>query len=242
MELLFSQSVQVSRADVNAAGELKLSALLHYAQEAAGGHCQKLGLDWETMQKKGLFWAVLRHRAQIQRLPNAGDTITVETWPLPTTRSAFPRAVRALDAEGKILFDVMSLWVLMDPNTRAMILPGKSGVDVPGIQRPDQADIPGSIPPGQFQNAALWHISPEDLDRNGHVNNARYLDQAEQLSPAGNSAKGFTVCYLSEALPGEEISMTWEQNSEGILQVDGRRVKTDVSGGTERVFALRVEY
>ena len=242
MELLFSQSVTVTQADVNAAGELKLSALLHYAQEAAGGHCKLLGLDWETMQKKGLFWAVLRHRAQIKRLPKAGETITVETWPLPTTRSAFPRAVRALDAEGKVLFDVMSLWVLMDPNTRAMILPGKSGVDVPGIQRPDQADTPGSIPPGQFQNAALWHISPEDLDRNGHVNNARYLDQAEQLSPAGNSAKGFTVCYLSEALPGEEISMTWEQTFEGILQVDGRRVKTDVSGGTERVFALRVEY
>lgn len=241
MELLFTQSVTVTEEDVNSAGFLKLSAILHYTQEAAGGHCKILGTDWDTMAAKDMFWAVLRHRAEIKRLPKVGETITLETWPLPTTRSAFPRGLRALDDTGTVLFEVMSLWVLMHTKTRAMILPSRSGVDVPGMVRPDQIAAPGSLPAGEYQNMTLWKISPEDLDQNGHVNNARYLDRAETLTDGNKNPREFTICYLSETLPHEELTLLWEQSPEGVLSVDGRRRKTDVPGGTERVFALRVQ-
>ncbi len=244
MELLFTQRVTVTEDRVNSAGNLKLSAILQYAQEAAGGHCELLGTDWDTMAAKDMFWAVLRHRAEIKRLPQIGETLTLETWPLPTTRSAFPRALRVLDETGAVIFQVMSLWVLMNTKTRAMILPGRSGVDVPGMVRPDQIAAPGSLTPGVYANTALWQIAPGDLDQNGHVNNAKYLDRAEMLTEelACKHPREFTVCYLSETLPGEELTLNWETSPEGLLSVDGRRTKTDVPGGTERVFALQVEY
>ena len=245
MDLLFEQIVTVAAEDVTTSGKLKLSSLLRYAQEASGGHCDILGFDWDTLAAKGLFWAVLRHRVEIHRLPIAGETVTVQTWPMPATRSAYPRAVRGLDSSGNILFEVVSLWVLMNIASRAMILPGKSGVDVPGILRGDEIAAPGSLAPGNYDNSVHWHISDDDLDRNGHVNNAKYFDHVEALTGSfadTHSPRELTVCYLSETLPGQTVQLHWNLSEDGILSVDGRREKTDVPGETERVFAVRIGY
>ena len=111
-----------------AASVRELSSLLFYAQEVAGQHCQLLGTDYDSLAKLRMFWAVTRHRVQITRLPVRGETITVETWPMPTTRVAYPRSVIAYDAQGNECFRAISLWVLMDLDKRSMILPGKSGI------------------------------------------------------------------------------------------------------------------
>lgn len=61
---------------------------------------------------------------QITRLPKSGETIRVETWAMPTTRVAYPRSVVAYDEKGQELFRSITLWVLMNMDTRAMIQPG----------------------------------------------------------------------------------------------------------------------
>lgn len=245
MELLFEQSVTVQNSDSNEYGKLKLSALLHYAQEAAGGHCEILGFDWNTMASKGLFWAVLRHRIVIHRLPGSGETMTVQTWPMPATRTAYPRMVRGLDKDGQVLFEVISLWALMKMESRAMVLPMRSGVEVPGILRNCEIDAPGSLPPVAYENTALWTVEQADLDINGHVNNARYLDHAEALlGPfrAEHTPKEVTVCYLAECRLGQSVSLNWALSDDRIFAVDGCRERTDVSGKTERVFSVKIRY
>lgn len=242
MENCFFDTVTVTRGDTDGAGKLSLSALLHYTQEVSGKHSDLLGFSWDSLAERGLFWAVLRHRVVIHRLPEAGETITLQTWPMPTTRSAYPRAARARDEKGNLLFETVSLWVLMDPKSRAMVLPGKSGVTVPGILLGDEISPPGSLPAGQYPGKDLWQVSQEDTDINGHVNNARYLWKAQQLmEKCGISApKEFTVCYLSEALPGEELTLYWQKGEDGIFSLDGRRVSTNVPSGEVRVFAVRL--
>lgn len=240
---VFQQAVMVQPGDLNAAGKFKLSSLLYYVQEVSGGHCNSLGCNWNALAEKGMFWAVLRHRAVIHRLPRKGETFTVETWPLPTTRVAYPRAVRALDQEGNVLFEVMSLWVLMDRETRAMILPAKSGVDVPGIVRDIEISSPPSLAPGCHEKNTLWRVTEGDLDQNGHVNNTVYLDRAEQLSASFGAEvcpKEFTVCYLSEVRLGEEITLGWTGSEADALTFDGTRPRPDDSGKTERVFAAKL--
>ena len=114
MDMVFTQNHTITDIHVDAFGRVKPSVLLHFAQEAAGGHCQLLQLDWDTLAQKDLFWAIIRQRVQVTRLPMRGETITVETWPMPTTRTAYPRATIGYDAEGNELFRVMGLWVLMN--------------------------------------------------------------------------------------------------------------------------------
>lgn len=239
MEAIFTQRITVSEKDCNRQGFIKLSALLHEAQEISGRHCEQLGYDWNTMASREYFWAVLRHKIYIHSLPRAGQTVTLETWPMPTTRSAYPRAVRALDEKDNVLFDVVSLWVIMNTKTRAMVLPGKSGVEVEGFLRGDEPAGPGSLAPGKHENSRLWQVSQEDLDINGHVNNAKYLDHVEELT-GDVKPKEVTVCYLAEVLPRQEIFLQWAKAEDGSLTVDGYRRKTDVRDENERVFAAKM--
>ena len=147
MNPVYSQRFTLTDMDVDCHGRLKLSTLLYYAQESAGQHCLQLGADYDTLMKQRLFWAVTRHRVQITRLPVRGETITVETWPMPTTRVAYPRSMAAYDSEGRELFRIISLWILMDIDSRTMVLPGKSGVTVEGALRGCELASPTSLLP-----------------------------------------------------------------------------------------------
>ena len=121
MEFVFRQQYTLTDNLTDPFGRAKPSALFSFVQDAAGQHCLSLGADWETLQKKNLFWAVTRTRVQITRLPRSGETIHVETWPMPTSRVAYPRSVVAYDEAGQEIFRAISLWCLMDTKSRAMV-------------------------------------------------------------------------------------------------------------------------
>jgi len=246
MDLTFEQKHTVSAMDVDCFGRCKSSVLLYLAQEAATGHCDLLRLDWDTMAKKNLFWAVIRTHVQVNRLPVLGERLTVRTWPMPTTRTAFPRAVVLCDEKGEELVQILSLWVLMDRNTRAMILPGKSGVDVPGLLTGNEIAVPGSIVPHTGEHTAVRTVAFTELDRNGHMNNTRYLDWVADLLSAKfhkvHPVEEFTVCYLSEATEGQSVNLCYQLSDEGVLQVDGYSQKTDDCDKSTRVFSVKMAF
>lgn len=243
MDQFFEKSITIAKSEVNKQNRLTLSALLYHAQEVAGAHSQMLSCDRDSLTDKNLFWAVLRHRVVIHRLPSAGEIITVRTWPMPTTRTAYPRAVRAVDGNGNILFELVSLWVLMDRTSRAMVLPGKSGVEVQGIAFGDEPASPGSIVPGNHLNTAQWLVSQQELDVNGHVNNTKYLDPVERLADALNntqSPKEMTICYLAEAHAGDTLTLQYTLSEEGIFTLDGTRPRAETPEKPERIFAVKL--
>lgn len=246
MEPIFRQKYEISAIHVDCFGRVKPSVLLFFAQEAAGGHCELLRLDWDTLAKRNLFWAVIRNRMQITRLPVLGETITVETWPMPTTRSAFPRSTVAYDEKGNELFRSVSLWVLMDTESRSMILPGKSGIDLAGTLRGNELAPPASILPANLENTVCRKVGYTELDRNGHMNNTRYMDWIDDLLPSAfhqaHPLREFTLCYLSEAKEGQEISLQWQLTDGPCLQVNGLRKRTDVPDKQERIFAALLQF
>lgn len=246
MELIYQKNYTLSDFEVDCNGKLKLSSLLFFVQDTASQHCTKLCTDYDTLAKKNLFWAVSRHKAEIYRLPSRGETITVETWPLPTTRVAYPRACQAFDAQGKLLFRSNSIWVLMDMTSRKMVLPGKSGVDVPGILRGDELEMPRSLTPRTRENITTRAVTYSCLDRNGHMNNTRYLDWVDDLLSARfhkeHTPKGFSICYLNEATEGQSVTLEWALEMGDLLQVDGHRSPSQEAETPASVFSAQVQY
>ncbi|MGM9627218.1 MAG: acyl-[acyl-carrier-protein] thioesterase [Faecousia sp.] len=243
MEPIFQKDFEITDICVDRYGRLKPSMILLYAQEIAGMHCNELALDYDTLAKRRLFWAVTRHKVQVTRLPMRGETIHVETWPMPTTRVAYPRSMVAYDTKGNECFRSISLWVLMDLDTRNMILPGKSGISVVGTLRGNELPSPNGLiakPLGSHRSRSVCFT---DLDRNGHMNNTRYMDWIDDLLPSPfhmrSTVKEFTVCYLSEAKEGQELDLRWDFVEEGCLQVDAYR-HTDEKD--ERIIAARILY
>ena len=235
----------VTDAHVDCFGRLKSSMLLFFCQDVAGHHCLQLGTDYDSLARKNLFWAIIRQKVQITRLPRSGETIHVQTWPMPTTRTCYPRSTVAYDQEGKELFRSIGMWVLMDRTTRAMILPGKSGVTVQGLLTGTELATPGSLSPKQLANLSLRRVSYSDLDRNGHMNNTKYLEWMDDLLPSAfhrdNVPKEFTVCYHSEARETDELHMSWQVNEENLFQIESWREAPE-NGSFHRIFAAQIQY
>jgi len=246
MEPIFRHTFPITDIYLDSFGRLKPSSILYFVQEAAGQHCNLLKVDWDTLAQQNLFWAVTRHRVQITRLPTRGETITVETWPMPTTKVAFPRSVVAYDEKGQEVFRAISIWVLMDTKSRAMILPGKSGVLVDGTLRGNELSVPRAIVPAMLQNTDCRTVRYTQLDRNGHMNNTRYLDWVDDLLPSAfhkeHPVREFSVSYHAEAREGQNIQLDWDLSEGPVLQVDAHREKTDVPGEKERVFSAKIEF
>ncbi len=243
MEPIFTKEIEITDMCVDCFGRLKPSVILMYAQEVAGMHCTELSCDYDTLLKKHLFWAVTRHKVQITRMPRLGEKIRIETWPMPTTRVAYPRSVVAYDASGNECFRSISLWVLMDTETRNMILPGKSGIVVSGTLRGGELPPPSGLIARPLGSAVSRQVRFSDLDRNGHMNNTRYLEWIADLLPSPfhreKTIREFTVCYLSEAREGQTLSLRWDVQEDSCLYVDAHRQGEEKE---ERIFSARIQF
>ena len=244
MEKIYEKKMQIPNVAVDCFGRMKAAWLLACVQEVAGEHSEALGVSNGEYKGRRLFWAVTRHKVEITRLPAAREVITLKTWPCPTTRVAYPRATAAFDEAGNELFRAMSLWVLMDMDSRAMILPGKSGVEVAGVAFGEELPSPGSLAPVAGENSETRRVRFTDLDTNGHMNNTQYLNWVEDLLPGeyhrDHPVKGFTVCYLSEALEGQRMVMNWTLGED--LRVDACCADPQDPAKQHRIFGAKIIY
>ena len=241
MEPIYSQSFEITDLHVDCCGRLLPSKLLYLMQEVAGIHFAQLSMDYESLAERGLFWAITRNKVQITRLPMRGETIRLETWPMPTTRVAYPRSIVAYDEAGNEVFRSITLWVLMDLNNRSMVLPGRSGIEVAGTLRGNELTTPLGLPAKALNNRCSRRVCFTDLDRNGHMNNTKYLDWIYDLLPSGfhtnHTIREITVCYLNEAREDQQLLLSWDFPEEGCLQIDAHRNLEDKE---ERIFAAKI--
>jgi acyl-ACP thioesterase len=124
-----------------------------------------------------------------------------------------------------------------------MVLPGRSGVSVEGTLRGTELSSPLDLAAKHLGNSRDRTVCFTDLDRNGHMNNTKYLDWIADLLPSAfhesHSPAEFTVCYLSEALEGQELQLSWEFAEDGCLNLDIQRPNGEK---TERIFSARLQY
>ena len=242
MESVYTTQFTLNDLHTDCFGRLKPAVMLWLIQEVSGTHAAHLGASWDDLARKNLFWAVIRHKVEVFRLPEVGQTVTLRTWPMPTTRVAYPRATEARDAEGNLLFRSHAIWVLMDTDSRAMVRPGKSGVGVPGSLQGSEIAAPGSIRERELPNTTLQQVGYSLLDRNGHMNNARYLDWVDDLLPSeyhkDHPLRQVQICYMAEAKEGQQIALSWHLEADGQLQVDAHtQAETP-----HRVFAVTAQF
>lgn len=243
MNPIYVHNYKIEAHNIDRYNRLRPSAILYIAQEMGGIHSALMNLDYDTLAQQRLFWAVTRHRVQITRMPMVDETIRVETWPLPATRVAFPRSVIAYDEQGNECFRVMSLWVLMNMDTRQMILPGKSGISVLGTLRGNELPVPNGLILRKAGTVSTRTVRFSDLDRNGHMNNTRCMEWIDDLLPSAfhrdHIVKEFVVCYLAEAREEQELTLNCEFIDDTTLQVDSTAGEGD---NMHRVFSAKLMY
>ncbi len=234
--LIYTVTAKLRNADVDAYRRLRLSVLFTMFQEAAIAHTEALGMGREKTLDRGLLWIVTLQRVSIRRLPVYDETITLESWPGKTMHLFFPRYFRMLDAAGKVLLEGSALWSLMDRERRSVVFPNDHGISIPGVVTGRETPLPHPAKPMPQTEEARFRVPYSWIDLNGHMNNVRYFDLAEDVLPPELhrlECRALTVDYTSEAKLGEELLFRWGSEG-GVWYLTGEAGK--------RVFRMRLEY
>lgn|GEM_PF-2838108 len=172
----------VTYPEADAAGYVRLTALLNLLQVQAGDHTQNLGFNYREHRESGVFWVLSRLEVRIDSWPEWPCELTVDTWVRGTKALFCFRDFRFGYDDGSWCGRASSAWVLLKDRKPQRPDPWVKIYEKVQPEEPVAA-IPAGLPPFVSNNGAeakaepLWrHSRPvqanwEDLDMNGHVNN-----------------------------------------------------------------------
>lgn len=202
--------------DVDFKDELSISTLLALAQEAASASADELGFGYEALKKKNMGFLVVGSYGEIYQQPKLGETVTVETWPLPPRHFFCERHYRIRGEDGRVIAALASRWCLVNLNDFSMRLPAELG------------DVHTNCPynPEKSIQAPIWkieklgpecepiyHVTAKNslCDHYMHVNNTRYADlfldafSMEELNEM--EIKRFSITYHRQAKENAALSV-----------------------------------
>jgi acyl-ACP thioesterase len=128
------------------------------------------------------------------------------------------------------------LWTLVGSESRKLIFPEQYGVEINGVVTGEEIAMPGAPARLPCTEEKLFRVPYSYVDLNGHMNNTRYFDLAEDCIPSSREGKALRLIqteYVSEARLGDEMTVRWGKDGEKYFLI----------GETKKpVFRLRLEY
>ena len=223
--------------DVNKHKMLRPSRLFSIFEEAAGDHCNMAGLGTDRTRDRGIVWVLASEQVRINRMPRYEEHVILTTWPSKTRMGFFPRHYRIATPDGEILVESVSMWGLIDFNTRQLIKPEDYGIDISPVEVEGEMKMKGGPKPIEFASAAEFTVPFSYIDINGHLNNARYFDILDDIMPAAASGLEpvfINARYGTEALQDSTLTINWGSEDNCYY--------ASIDENENNHFKLRIEY
>ena len=258
---IYTINYRIRSIDTDMDRRLKTSVLFAMLQEAAIAHTEELGMGREKTLDKGLLWIVTHQRAEISRMPEYDENIVIKSWPGENMHLIFPRYYSLETAEGEPLIKASALWALMDEGTRTIVFPENHRIVIDGMRTGDEIALPFTVKPLPCTRSKTVTVPYSFVDLNGHMNNTRYFDTAEdcvfnemygsdpesdadESSDPGHKAKLRAVSteFLQEIRLGETFDISWG-SQDGRYFFKGVKTTGSPDAPKEKVcFKLSLEY
>jgi medium-chain acyl-[acyl-carrier-protein] hydrolase len=227
--------------DVDHDDKLTPAAAFNYFQEVAENHAEELGMGREAMAAASQTWILSRMSAVLDRRTGRGSEIRVRTWPRGTDRLFAIRDYEMRDEADLIVARGRSAWLILDLTT---LRPRRPETLTEGIPKNEGADALADGAKGLPERKDLVEVGRRtaaysDIDYNGHVNNARYVQWIQDALPAEEIEAAdrlrLDINYLSEVKPGGTVSL-WTGRIDGGWAIQGRHVDADTPAFRAELF------
>ncbi len=241
MPIEHARELVLSASMVDFTGRWQPRSILDSLQDLATEHSELLGVGRDRMLERNIIWILSRTHLQMQEYPMMDETVRIRTWPGTANRFFFPRHSVVERPDGTRLGAAVTLWLLLDLNTRSVVPPSKSDLTFP-----DTAHLPAPLPlPDRvmrLETGERYTVARaaqySDLDVNGHVNNTRYADWACDLFPPEvlrtHCIENLLLNYTREVVPGPPVhcALTLEGQRFSLLgeDADGAQIYFEVGG------------
>lgn len=220
MKAIWCETLPIRFGQVDRSDRLTPFAAFDLFQEAAINHAANLGVGRDDLARTGQLWVLSRMTVLMERRPNYGETVTLRAWPLGTDRLFAVRDYDIRDRGDNPVVRGRSGWLVLDREKRrplriqqvAASLPLNEGV----VALPGGAGCLDSPP--DLVRAGERRAVFSDIDYNGHVNNARYIqwiqDLVEPEVVENADMLRLDINYLGEVKYGE-ITGLWTAPASG---------------------------
>jgi medium-chain acyl-[acyl-carrier-protein] hydrolase len=153
-------------------------SILHFLEDIAISHSEAVGLGVSHLLVQRIGWVLNRWLLKMDKYPKLGDKVVIKTWPSKFERFYGTREFCIQDAQGNLCGKASSLWIYLNlDKKRPMRIPAHFG-EIYGLTEQTVIDEPFKEIPDwvHAQSEIKFHVRKSDIDTNGHVNNARYLE------------------------------------------------------------------
>lgn len=202
--------------DIAPNGQLSLTSLMKYLQQAAHKHSTDLKVGFYQLKERNIFWVLSGITVQVNQLPSFDEPFTIETWPRENMKLFSIRDFLVFK-DNNIVAKVTSSWLMVDLNSKRPVRPEQllAGIDfLPAKHAFDVEELyPDKIEHTNLIEARMVRFS--DLDINRHVNNTRYLewimDAIHKTSYKDMIISGFSIRYAREFVEGEIANIYFDK-------------------------------
>lgn len=224
--------------DVDYMSRIKASAVLDIFQEIASRGAEGLGLGYNDMMRRGMFWVLSRIKFKMCDHLTYLDKIDARTWPRKSGGVFFERDYQLIK-NGNIAVSASGMWCVLDAETHRLLPAKKLNLfDIDFITEEALGEKLSKIPTdGIFEHRYSRKVLPSDLDFNRHVNNTKYADFVIDSLPndfADKRISAMQINYLRETRLDEIIDTEY--------YTDGNAVNVFGRSGDDNVFESRVEF
>ena len=181
-----------------------LSDTMELLQQAATGHSYDLNIHFDRMLEEfHCLWMIVRGKVHLDRMPKG--QIRIDTWLRKPSSVVSIRDYSILEGDEEIGYGIYS-WALVSAEERKLINMRSITpvLDAPTRSPERQGAVKRINLPDGMEHKADWLVLPEEIDKNGHVNNVRYIRHAEPLFP---HCTDLEVIYDRECFVGENIRL-----------------------------------
>ncbi|MFA9376806.1 MAG: acyl-[acyl-carrier-protein] thioesterase [Lachnotalea sp.] len=199
---MYSFQTEVRYSEVGVDGKTPISSIVNYFQDCSTKQSESIGQGVDTMMKRNKGWFLTAWQIIINRYPKFGEEIIIGTWAHSFKGFYGERNFVIYDENHEILAAANTLWALVSLETGH---PTKiMQEDQEGYPMEDKLDmnyLPRKIKmPDEYEGLEEFRVRKYNLDTNHHVNNAQYIQMAEEYIPDGIVIKQMRAEYKKSAV------------------------------------------
>lgn len=203
----YTMDTRVRYSEVGMDDHLTLDAVLKYFQDCAVFQSEDVGCGLEALKGNQMVWFLSSWQICIGEYPKVADRIKVSTWPHAFRKMMGERNHTISTPEGKVLAWGNSNWVMMDTVRQRPTLVPEELIARYDLEEPYPMQYAARkiTLPKEGREEEPIEITRAYLDSNNHVNNAKYVQIAEDYLPDDFMIQELRVEYKRQALLGDLI-------------------------------------
>lgn len=249
------REITAATSDMDFKGRIKPGAVMEYFQDIASNNAEASGYGYNDLLEKNLAWIILRMSIKIIKSPSIGETLMLATFPEKPGAANIDRGYYAYNEAGGLMLCGSSKWCVIDLDTHkiqrlaqlfethdpALFIPYPPFDD----GNPKLNELPaGGVTEGPFS----YTVHVTDLDRNIHMNNARYGDVV--LNVCGmemlekRSISRLDINFMSQLFAGDTFEV-YKTQIDDVTYIEAGKVPRYVDNTVktaDTVFRARVEW